>query len=573
MIKRLVPIVIILTLVLSLFLVQAASAQGTTHVVQPGDNLFRIAIRYGTTVQAIQTANGLTGFTIFVGQTLIIPSGATVIPSTAASTDSTVTPTPAPTNPGTYVVKLNDTVYRISLKFGTTVNAIATANRLTNFRIFVGQTLIIPDASGNTTSPAATAVPATPAPGDSNVPALNLIAGSTYTVRAGDTLFRIAINAGTSVSALMTANGLRSFTIFVGQKLIIPGASDTTTAPTATPTPAGTVTVTATPAPGATSTPTRVATTTSSTTFELGGQVAGFGFPDLMKQTGMTWVKRQVTWSPGDSASGQSDIISDAKSKGFKILLSVKGGPDNSTSDKFSAFASYLGDLAALNTDAIEVWNEMNLDREWKSGQISASSYTSMLQQSYNAIKAKNPNTMVISGALSPTGYFGGCSGIGCDDKPYLESMVAAGALNYMDCLGIHYNEGLLSPYVTSGDPRGNPNHYTRYYQTMVDTYYNAIGGAKKLCFTELGYLSGQEWGYVPAGFLWKPPYNLTVAEQAQFMADAVKISKAQGKTRLFIIFNVDFTVWTDDPQAGYAILRPNNTCPTCDSVKAAMGN
>ncbi|MBI5051828.1 MAG: LysM peptidoglycan-binding domain-containing protein [Chloroflexi bacterium] len=540
MFKRLLPMLIVIALAASLFLVQSASAQGTTHVVQPGDNLFRIAIRYGTTVQAIQTANGLTGFTIFVGQTLIIPSGATVITSTAASTDSTVTPTPAPTSPGTYVVQLNDTVYRIALKFGTTVNAIASANRLTNFRIFVGQTLIIPDASGNITSPAATALPATPAPGDSNVPALNLTAGSTYTVRAGDTLFRIAINAGTTVSALMTANGLRSFTIFVGQKLIIPGASETTTAPTATPTPAGTVTVTATPPPGATSTPTRVATTTSSTTFELGGQVAGFGFPDLMKQTGMTWVKRQVTWSPGDSASGQSGIISDAKSKGFKILLSVKGGPDNSTSDKFSAFASYLGDLAALNTDAIEVWNEMNLDREWKSGQISASSYTSMLQQSYNAIKAKNPNTMVISGALSPTGYFGGCSGIGCDDKPYLESMVAAGALNYMDCLGIHYNEGF---------------------------------GAKKLCFTELGYLSGQEWGYVPAGFLWKPPYNLTVAEQAQFMADAVKISKAQGKTRLFIIFNVDFTVWTDDPQAGYAILRPNNTCPTCDSVKTAMGN
>jgi len=571
MIKRLLPILVVIALVVSLFLVQSAAAQGTTHIVQPGDNLFRIAIRYGTTVQAIQTANGLTGFTIYVGQTLIIPSSTTVATPTATSADSTLTPTPAA--PGAYVVQLNDTVYRISLKFGTTVNAIATANRLTNFRIFVGQTLVIPDASGNTTSPAATAVPPTPASGDSNVPALNLTAGSTYTVRAGDTLFRIAINAGTTVSALMTANGLRSFTIFVGQKLIIPGASSTTPSPTATPTPAGTVTVTATPIPGATSTPTRVATTTSSTSFELGGQVAGFGFPDLMKQTGMTWVKRQVTWSPGDLASGQSGAISDAKAKGFKILLSVKGGPDNSTSDKFAAFASYLGDLAALGVDAIEVWNEMNLDREWKSGQINAASYTSMLQQAYNAIKAKNSNSMVISGALSPTGYFGGCSGIGCDDKPYLESMVAAGALNYMDCLGIHYNEGLLSPSVTSGDPRGNPNHYTRYYQTMVDTYYNAIGGKKQLCFTELGYLSGQEWGYVPAGFLWKPPYNLTVAEQAQFMADAVRISKAQGKTRLLIIFNVDFTVWTDDPQAGYAILRPNNTCPACDSVKAVMGN
>ena len=574
MIKRLLPILAVTALVLSLFVVPSALAQGTTHVVQPGDNLFRIAIRYGTTVQAIQTANGLTGFTIFVGQTLIIPGGTTGITPTAQPADSTVTPTPTPTNPGTYVVQPNDTVFRISLKFGTTVNAIATVNRLTNFRIFVGQTLIIPDASGNTTSPAATAVPPTPAPGDSNVPALNLTAGSTYIVRGGDTLFRIAINAGTTVSALVTANGLRSFTIFVGQKLIIPGASNTTTpSPTATPTPSGTVTVTATPAPGSTSTPTRVATTTSSTTFELGGQVAGFGFPDLMKQTGMTWVKRQVTWGPGDVASGQSGLISDAKSKGFKILLSVKGGPNNSTSDKFAAFASYLGDLAALGVDGIEVWNEMNLDREWKSGQISPTSYTSMLQQAYTAIKAKSPNTLVISGALSPTGYFGGCSGIGCDDKPFLEGMVAAGALSYMDCLGIHYNEGLLSPSVTSGDPRGNPNHYTRYYQTMVDTYYNVIGGTKKLCFTELGYLSGQEWGYVPAGFLWKPPYNLTVTEQAQFLADAVKISKAQGKTRLFIIFNVDFTVWTDDPQAGYAIMRPNNTCPACDTVKAAMGN
>jgi hypothetical protein len=107
----------------------------------------------------------------------------------------------------------------------------------------------------------------------------------------------------------------------------------------------------------------------------------------------------------------------------------------------------------------------------------------------------------------------------------------------------------------------------------MVDTYYNAAGGKKQLCFTELGYLSGQEWGYVPAGYLWKPPFNLSVSEQAQFMADAVRLSKAQGKVRMIIIFNVDFTTWTDDPQAGFAIIRPGGSCPTCDSVKAAMNN
>jgi LysM repeat protein len=43
------------------------------HVVQPGDTLYGLAIRYGTTVRAIQAANGLTGSRILVGTTLIIP--------------------------------------------------------------------------------------------------------------------------------------------------------------------------------------------------------------------------------------------------------------------------------------------------------------------------------------------------------------------------------------------------------------------------------------------------------------------------------------------------------------------
>jgi len=61
--------------------------QYTIHVVQRGENLFRIALRYGTTVEAIMAANGLTNHNIYVGQQLRIPihqgvhfnSGATVI--------------------------------------------------------------------------------------------------------------------------------------------------------------------------------------------------------------------------------------------------------------------------------------------------------------------------------------------------------------------------------------------------------------------------------------------------------------------------------------------------------------
>ena len=351
------------------------------------------------------------------------------------------------------------------------------------------------------------------------------------------------------------------------------------------PTPTNTLPPTATLEPTSTYTPAPTSTAIPPTTapiptaapilttgnFELGGQVSDFRAPDIMKNAGMTWVKRQVKWHPGEAASGHFGTITDAHGKGFKILLSVLGSPDQSYPHNFDEYARFTGELAGAGADAIEVWNEMNIDREWASGSINPSSYTSLLQKAHTSIKTYNSGTMVISGAPAPTGYFGGCHPHGCDDAPYIAGMVAAGGLNYLDCVGIHYNEGIMPPSATYGDPRGASGHYTRYYQSMVDTYYNAIGGARPLCFTEIGYLSGEEWGTLPPAFLWQPPYNLTAAQHAQYLADAVRISRVQGKVRLFIIFNVDFTHWSDDPQAGFAMLRPGGNCPSCGPLQAAM--
>lgn len=309
--------------------------------------------------------------------------------------------------------------------------------------------------------------------------------------------------------------------------------------------------------------------------FELGGQVSSFNYPDQMKYAGMTWVKRQQRWGPGSNPNEAVGTINDAHGKGFKILLTVLGDPETLRGGaNYAEFATYVGEVAALGADAIEVWNEMNIDREWPGGEISAAAYTELLKGAYNAIKARNPATLVVSGAPAPTGFFGGCSGAGCDDNFYIQGMVNAGALNYVDCIGIHYNEGVLSPTQTSGDPRGNPNHYTRYYQTMVDTYYNAAGGKRKLCFTELGYLSGG--GYSPPlaeaapGFAWAA--DTSVDEQAQWLAEATNLSRQSGKVRLLIVFNVDFTAWGQDPQGGYAIIRPNGGCPACETLRGVTG-
>jgi hypothetical protein len=305
--------------------------------------------------------------------------------------------------------------------------------------------------------------------------------------------------------------------------------------------------------------------------FALGGHMAGFDQRaiDYMRQAGMTWIKKQVRHSPGKNPSDVSALINEARGYGFRILLGVVGANKDYLSQPgyFEDYAAFVAGLAAQGVDAIEIWNEPNIDREWPSGQISPQRYTELLAMSYNAIKAANPGTIVISGAPAPTGFFGGCSGVGCDDNFFVQQMAAAGAANYMDCVGIHYNEGILPPTATSGDPRGSSNHYSRYYPAMVNVYWNAFGGRRPLCFTELGYLSPEGFPPLPGSFGWAE--NVTVAQQAAWLDQVVSIAARSGRVRIMILWNVNFTNYDADPMAGFAIIRPDGSCPAC----AALGS
>jgi len=121
-----------------------AQAGGTTHVVQPGENLFRIALRYGTTWPVLAAYNGITNPNlIFVGQILLIPPAGTQPPPPVPTTAPAPQPTPIPGGT-TYVVQPGDTLSRIALRFNTTVAALVQANNIVNPNlIYVGQVLRI----------------------------------------------------------------------------------------------------------------------------------------------------------------------------------------------------------------------------------------------------------------------------------------------------------------------------------------------------------------------------------------------------------------------------------------------
>ncbi len=236
------PLLVLLTALIPSLIAAAPPPQGTVvYYVQPGDTLFSIAQRFGTTVTALMTANGLTSDNIRVGQMLYVPSALVVVTSTPTLTPNpnfTATPTPTrnPAYACTYTVQPHDTLFSIAYRFNRTdLTALMQANYLYSTFIRVGQVLAVPCL--------------TPAPGP----------WQTYVVKQGDTLFRIAVNNQTSVYALAIVNRIPCPNlIFVGQTIVIPypgskmypGLASVTptvtgTPATATPTPTGTQTTSA----------------------------------------------------------------------------------------------------------------------------------------------------------------------------------------------------------------------------------------------------------------------------------------------------------------------------------------
>ncbi len=304
--------------------------------------------------------------------------------------------------------------------------------------------------------------------------------------------------------------------------------------------------------------------------FEAGGHIDGFSRPDLMRYSGLKWIKIQTY--AGVDVSG---AIANAHAQGFKILLGIIGDKERVMDPAYQGeYADAVAAMAAAGADAIEVWNEPNIDREWPTGQVSGANYTALLARVYPTIKAANPGTLVISGAPAPTGFWGaaGCSANGCNDDAFIAQMAAAGAASYLDCVGAHHNAGATAPSASSGHPAGS--HYSWYFFPTLNLYYNAFGGARKVCFTELGYLTDDGMPTTlqesaPA-FAWAG--NVSLAQQAAWLAEAAALSARSGKVRLMIIWNVDFTRYDSDPMAGYAMIRPDGSCPACESLRAVLG-
>ena len=386
------------------------------HTVQAGENLYRIAQQYGTTVFAIAEANNITNPNIIVvGQELIIPEATTEPSATEEPTDeATAIPTETPTEPEfiTYQVQQGDNLFRIAAQYNTTVRAISELNGITNPNLIVtGTTLRIPVVEGE-------APVATEEVGETPIPTAAPV-----------------------------------------DETPVPEATATEAAPEATvePTPEATE-VSAEPTADEGPEEDVVNMPESAVAFDYGIEVELFGQDkqaviERVNTLGVNWIKQEVDWSVIEPVQGNivwtdlDEIINLANANDLNLMLTLKNAPDWARSntenagppDDNAAFAAFAGSIAGRyvgSVNAYEVWDEPNVASNWTGRPLNGASYVELLSAAYASIKAADPNVVVVSSGLRPTGL--NDPNVAIDDRVFLAQMYAAGLADVSDAVGAH---------------------------------------------------------------------------------------------------------------------------------------
>ena len=321
------------------------------------------------------------------------------------------------------------------------------------------------------------------------------------------------------------------------------------------------------------------------TAFGYGVQAHAFGglekVVNAINDLGFGWLKQQVRWEQTEGSKGDYgwpglDKIADAcNAAGVRVLFSVVAAPPWSRGgksgigppDNYQDFADFMGAMAAHfkgRVHAYEIWNEQNLKREWEGAPLSAVDYVRLLKGAYQAIKAADPNAIVVSGAPTPTGINDGSWAI--DDRVYLQQMYNAGLRYYCDAVGAHPS-GYANPpdvYYTGGDfdpSRGYDDHPSFFFRNTMEDYYRimaAMGdGGKRIWATEFGWPTTDGMGVGP-----NPGYefaaNINESQQADYIVRAYTWSRGWGHAGVMFLWNLNFwpTTGPKNEMAKYGIVR-----------------
>jgi cell wall-associated NlpC family hydrolase len=193
----------------------AGIASAESYIVKKGDTLSRIASTYKTSVSELKKTNNLSSDLIYAKQTLTVPS---IAQKQTASSPTVVTSANA-AQAAWYTVKRGDTLSKIASNQKIKLADLMSWNGIEGHIIYPGQKLKVSKGTSKTETEQAAPTKKETAEGATPVQTPAKAEQADYTIKAGDTLGKIALQYDMTVKQLKDLNNLSSDLIFAGQKL------------------------------------------------------------------------------------------------------------------------------------------------------------------------------------------------------------------------------------------------------------------------------------------------------------------------------------------------------------------
>lgn len=284
---------------------------------------------------------------------------------------------------------------------------------------------------------------------------------------------------------------------------------------------------------------------------------------DLMKDSGFEWVHYQVEWNQFEVAPGSYDpialdrIVQQTHANGIRALVSVKGpspawlgagGGIPSDTSSFQAMMRFLAERYEGRIHSWEIWNEQNLAIN-VGGNVEIEPYVNLLKAGYLGVKEGSPDSLVLFGALTPTGV--DIPSIAVDDVTYLQRAYAwndGEIANYFDVLGAHPGSNNNPPdTMWPGNPGpGEWSTHSSFYFRRVEQLRQVMvehgDGAKQIWLTEFGWTTAnQEAGYEYGA-------DNSEAEQAEYLVRAYQIARQEWRWMgVMFVWNLNYAMYTPE--------------------------
>ncbi len=297
---------------------------------------------------------------------------------------------------------------------------------------------------------------------------------------------------------------------------------------------------------------------------------------------GFGWIKVQLQWhtieqKPLEYRWVELDgLVKLSNDFGFDLLISVVNAPgwlrnaEGATGPPAdpAEFGRFMGVLAARyagKVTAYELWNEPNLSREWYGETLGAGAYVELLAAGSQAIRQADPQALIISAAPAVTGIDDGVTAI--DDRRFLREMLAAGAAQWVDGIGVHpYGYG-NPPWERATDAYHEAsawnNHPSFFFLDTLEDYHAILeqhGVTLPLWPTEFGWpaTEGIRSTNLPPDFAYPYAAWITEQEQSDYLIAASRLIAERPWVGPFFIWNLNTcVVWGNDrPESTFSLLR-----------------